>query len=220
MSPTRVSRTVAAEHVDRATVREQDVVRRGERVRVAPAAGRVLARARSRATTTTHGSFCVIQCGTRSPSRRRRPRRTRRTRRRSRAPASRRVLERLRQVPVVERDERLDPVREQLVDEPVVEVEARVVHGGRAPRAGCAATRSRTGTRSSPSSRISRRPPIAVVRVARDRPGVAVRDRSRASRRSDPRCSRRARPRRRRPRSGTRSRRTPDEVRGKTMRSR
>ena len=34
------------------------------------------------------------------------------------------VLERLRQIPVIERDERLDPVGEQLVHEPVVEVEA------------------------------------------------------------------------------------------------
>ena len=38
------------------------------------------------------------------------------------------VLERLREVPVVQRHERLDAVREQVVDEPVVEVEARLVH--------------------------------------------------------------------------------------------
>ena len=43
------------------------------------------------------------------------------------------VLERLRQVPVVERDEGLDAVREQLVDEPVVEVEAGRVHARRGP---------------------------------------------------------------------------------------
>ena len=40
-----------------------------------------------------------------------------------------RILERLGQIPVVQRHERRDPVPEQLVDEPVVEVEARLVHG-------------------------------------------------------------------------------------------
>src|ERR671935_280583 len=37
------------------------------------------------------------------------------------------ILERLRSVPVEERRERLDLVRKQLVDEPVVEVESRVI---------------------------------------------------------------------------------------------
>ena len=46
----------------------------------------------------------------------------------SRARPAAAVLERLRQVPVVERQERLDAVREQLVDEAVVEVEAGLVH--------------------------------------------------------------------------------------------
>jgi hypothetical protein len=46
-------------------------------------------------------------------------------------PASR-VLERLRQVPVVERDVGCDPPRAQLVHEAVVEVEPRRVHGARA----------------------------------------------------------------------------------------
>ena len=39
-----------------------------------------------------------------------------------------RVLERNREIPVVERHERLDLVREQLVDHAVVEVETRLVH--------------------------------------------------------------------------------------------
>src|SRR2546427_5323677 len=38
------------------------------------------------------------------------------------------LLERLREVPVVERDERTDAFAEQLVDEPVVEGEPRLVH--------------------------------------------------------------------------------------------
>ena len=47
-----------------------------------------------------------------------------RLRRVARLPAAAVVLQRLRQVPVIERRERLDAVGEQLVDEPVVEVEA------------------------------------------------------------------------------------------------
>src|SRR5216117_4504475 len=46
---------------------------------------------------------------------------------RTRGPAAR-VLERLRRVPVEEGRERLDLVREQLVDEAVVEIEAGLVH--------------------------------------------------------------------------------------------
>src|SRR2546423_11240 len=38
------------------------------------------------------------------------------------------ILERWRRVPVEERRERLDASSEQLVDEPVVEVESRLVH--------------------------------------------------------------------------------------------
>jgi hypothetical protein len=44
------------------------------------------------------------------------------------------VLERLGEIPVVERRVRLDPVREQLVDEPVVEVEAGLVDPARSLR--------------------------------------------------------------------------------------
>ena len=113
---------------------------------------------------------------------------------RARRPAAR-VLERLRRVPVEERRERLDAVREQLVDEPVVEVEARLVHAAAARPAGRAATRSRSGTRRA-RARAS----------ARCRRGSGGRSRTRsrrcrrsapcrASRRSGPRRSRRGRPR-------------------------
>ena len=69
-----------------------------------------------------------------------------RLRRVARFPAADAVLQRLRQVPVIERRERLDAVREQLVDEPVVEVEALRVRRSGALRETRAARRSRTGT--------------------------------------------------------------------------
>ena len=87
-------------------------------------------RARSRARP-THGSFRAIQRRTRSPRRAATTRVLReRLDRLTRRPAPG-ILERLGEIPVVERDERLDAVREQLVDEPVVEVEARLVHAPR-----------------------------------------------------------------------------------------
>ena len=49
-----------------------------------------------------------------------------------RLPAAVAVLQRLRQVPVIQRRERLDPGRQQLVDETVVEVEALLVRRARA----------------------------------------------------------------------------------------
>ena len=75
----------------------------------------------------------MIQCGTRSPSRRRDDLGVLREGVDGLAgrPAAA-ILERLRQVPVVQRDERLDAVREQLVDEAVVEVEAGLVHAAAA----------------------------------------------------------------------------------------
>ena len=63
-----------------------------------------------------------------------------------------------REIPVVERDERLDLVREQLVDEPVVEVEPGVVHASRALPAAPAARRPRSGTRSARARASAPRP--------------------------------------------------------------
>ena len=67
------------------------------------------------------------------------------------------VLERLRQVPVVQRQPRLDAVREQLVDQAPVEVQARRVGRAADRRAAPAATRPRTGTRDSPAASSGRR---------------------------------------------------------------
>ena len=57
------------------------------------------------------------------------------------------ILERGRQIPVVQRDKGLDPVGEQLVDDAVVEVEPGRRSPARDPPAGCAATRSRAEAR-------------------------------------------------------------------------
>ena len=81
----------------------------------------------------THGSFCVIQRETRSPSRAT----TTSTYSANASAVSLAgqppaVLERLRQIPVVEGRVRLDAVREQLVDEAVVVVEPGLVHGATA----------------------------------------------------------------------------------------
>ena len=110
--PTFALGRLAPEHLGGAAVGEQDVVRGGERVGLARAAGRVLARRRSRATAITHGSHCVIQLRTRSPRRRGDDLDVlgEGVDRLAHRPAAA-VLERLRQVPVVERDEGLDAVR-------------------------------------------------------------------------------------------------------------
>ena len=85
-----------------------------------------------------------------------------------------RVLERLRRVPVEERHERLDPVPEQLVDEPVVEVEP-----GRVDAA--AAVRQDARPRDREAERVEAElahqadvVAVAVVEVAGDRAGLAV----------------------------------------------
>ena len=71
----------------------------------------------------------------------------------TRRPAAR-VLEHLRRVPVEQRHERRDPVAEQLVDQPVVEVEALLVDPALpSGRTRGHATEKRNA--SSPSSRIS-----------------------------------------------------------------
>ena len=118
-----------------------------------------------------------------------------------RGPAAR-VLEHLRQVPVVERHVGLDPGAEQLVHEPVVEVEPRLVHAAPSFRED-----ARPGDRE--AERIDAELlhqgdvlGIAVVEVARDGAVVAVSDLPGRRRRSGPRCSRCGRPRALRPRSG------------------
>ena len=112
------------------------------------------------------------------------------------------VLEGLRQVPVVERQPRVDAVAEQLVDQPVVERQApRVDRAAVGPDAGPG--RPRTGTTSGRARPSARRPRAS---------GGSGRRRRRRGRRSRPcrACGRRcprsrgsARPRRRPPRSGT-----------------
>ena len=86
------------------------------------------------------------------------------------------ILERLRQVPVVERDERLDAVREQLVDEAVVEVEAGGVHAaaalGEDPRPRDREAVGVETERAHQADVVA----IAVVGVARDAAVVAVED--------------------------------------------
>ena len=58
-----------AQDLDRAAVREQQVVRSRERVGIGRRGPARDAPSRSRPTPTTHGSLCVIQWPTRSPSR-------------------------------------------------------------------------------------------------------------------------------------------------------
>ena len=98
-----------------------------------------------------------------------------RLRGRARRPAAQ-VLEGLRRVPVEERRERLDVVREQLVDEAVVEVEPRLVDRPAAGRQD-ARPRDREAKRVQPE--LAHQPDvvaIAVVEVARHVAGVAVAD--------------------------------------------
>ena len=87
-----------------------------------------------------------------------------------------RVLERTREIPVVERDERLDVVREQLVDHPVVEVETGLVHPAATLRED-PRPRDREPERRRPELAHQRDVlAIAVVEVARDRAALAVAD--------------------------------------------
>ena len=176
MIPTRERRRLPAQDLHRATVGEEDVVRRGERVRLALAAGCVQAEpvaeprdhprlvlrdpvADAVAETAGDGLHVLGECTDRVAGR----------------PAAA-VLERLRKIPVVQRRVGLDPVGEQLVDEAVVEVEP----GGVRPTAP-------VGQHPGPGDReaegveteLSHQPDvlrIAVVRVARHRTVVAVPD--------------------------------------------
>jgi hypothetical protein len=86
------------------------------------------------------------------------------------------VLERDREVPVVKRRHRLDPAPEQLVDEPVVEVEPGGVRRA-APL--WQHPRPRDGEAERRQTEVAHQRHIlavAVVEVARDRAGVAVQD--------------------------------------------
>ena len=131
-----------------------------------------------------------------------------RLRRAARRPAAR-ILERLRRVPVEERRERLDVVREQLVDEAVVEVEPGLVDRP-APRRHDARPGDREAKRVEPELAHQRDVVgIAVVEVARDRRRSRRCGPCPASRRTGPRRSRRVRPRGPRPRSGTTPSRRP-----------
>ena len=167
---------------------------------------------------TMWGSLNVAKWRTRSPSRAAIKRRVLAERMRGRplGPAAR-VLQRLRQIPVVQRDERVDVAREQLVDQPVVEVEARFVGPadpiGEDPRPG----RSRGDTRSARGRPSARRPrgTGGSGRTRRRRcrrsvpaPGCA---------RSGPRCFLRAHPLGQRPRSGRPRSRRPTRIRVGTV---
>ena len=194
------------------------MVRGRDRVGLARAAGRVLAPARSRARRATHGSLCVIQCRTRSPSRAHDDFRVlgERLGGRARGPAAL-VLERLRRVPVEERRERLDAVARAARRRAGRRSRARPRSPGRGPRAGCAATRSRSGTRRARArASAATSSAIPVVEVARDVAACRRCAPCPASRRSGPRCSRRGRPRARRPRSGTTPWRRPRRSRVET----
>ena len=94
----------------------------------------------------THGSLWVIQPPTTSPSSSRHDARVlgEALGRVALRPAAR-VLERLGQVPVVERRDRLDAALAQPLGQPLVEVQPALVDRARARRARSAATRSRSG---------------------------------------------------------------------------
>ncbi len=84
------------------------------------------------------------------------------------------VLERLRQVPVVQREEGIDPVLEQRVDEPVVEVEPGRVHAATSFRQDA---RPRDGEAECVEAELLHQADVvgkAVVEVAGDRSGLAV----------------------------------------------
>ena len=170
------ARRVATQDLDRPAVRQQQVVRGCERVRLGFAARSVMPPA---VTDPRHDPGLVVrdpvadavaealgdgldvfgECIDRV----------------AHGPAAR-VLEHLRGVPVEERDVRGDPVAEQLVDQPVVEVETCCVDA--APALGQdARPRDREAERVEAELAHQRDVvAVAVVEVARDRPVVAVPD--------------------------------------------
>ena len=164
----------APQDLDGAAVREQQVVRGRERVRVGRAARRVVAPAvadprddpRLVVRDPVPDAVAEPSCDGLDVLRER-------VDGVADGPAAR-VLERLRRVPVEERHVRRDAVAEQLVDQPVVEVEARCVDAPRARR-----DDARPGDRE--AERVEAElahqrdvVAVAVVEVARDRAGVAV----------------------------------------------
>ena len=172
--PTAASGDGAAQRVDRPAVRQQEVVRRRDRVGLARATRGVDPprvpdprddprlvvrdpRVHAIAETRCNGVDVVDEqlC------------------RRAIRPAAL-VLERLRRVPVEERRDGLDPVREQLVDEAVVEIEAGLVH---APAAAGNDARPRDGEAERVEAELAHERDvlgIAVVEVAGDVARVAV----------------------------------------------
>ena len=127
-----------------------------------------------------------------------------------------RVLERLREIPVIQGDAGGDSVREQLVDQPVVEVEPRFVHAagavGQHPRPG-----DREPERVESRARASARCPPGSGGRSRRRPRRCRRfGPCRGSRRSGPRCCRCDRPPRSRLRSGTTPWRRPTRTQAET----
>ena len=117
----------AADRVDGPPVRQQQVMRGGDRITLARPPGRVLApcmpdpRADPRLVVRDPVADAVSE-----PAGHRLRVFHERLGSRARRPAAG-VFERLRGIPVEERRERFDPVREELVDEPVVEVEPGLV---------------------------------------------------------------------------------------------
>ena len=88
------------------------------------------------------------------------------------------LLKSLWKVPVVERDERPDTVCEELVDEPVVERESRLVHRAAADRQDARpADRQAVRIASQPAKQADILAPAVVV-IARDVSGLAGRDRA------------------------------------------
>ena len=123
------------------------------------------------------------------------------------------VLQRLRQVPVEQVDQRLDARVEQGVDEALVEVEARLVDGA-GPRG--------QDARPADAEPVCARPELGheadvlrvpVVVVTRDVARAAIGDRARLGARRCPRSTVPGRPRRLHPRSGRRRRRSPTRSR-------
>ena len=131
--PSAAAAAVGAQRLQGQAVAEQQVVRapaprrRGWRCRARNG------RSRGRAWAMTQGSLCVVMAATRSPRRRSMPRRVvdEAVHGVARRPAAV-VLQRLRQVPVVQRQVGPHAAREQAVDQPFVEVQALGIPGAAA----------------------------------------------------------------------------------------
>ena len=110
------------------------------------------------------------------------------------------VLEHLRKIPMIERDERLDVVLQQLIDDAIVKVDALLIGLALAVRHD-ARPRERDARGIQPEVGHQRDVvAIAMIEIARDIAGIAVLDLVRACARSDPRSTRPCRPHHARPR--------------------